>query len=44
MATHFSILAMNIPWTVEPGGLQSSGSQFVTLPLTSIQCLSEIQI
>ena len=26
-ATHFSILAWAIPWTVEPGGLQSMGSQ-----------------
>ena len=25
MATHFSILAWEIPWTVEPGGLQSMG-------------------
>ena len=23
MATHFSILAWEIPWTEEPGGLQS---------------------
>ena len=23
MATHFSILAWRIPWTEEPGGLQS---------------------
>ena len=23
MATHFSIVAWKIPWTVEPGGLQS---------------------
>ena len=23
MATHFSILAWTIPWTEEPGGLQS---------------------
>ena len=23
MATHFSILALRIPWTREPGGLQS---------------------
>ena len=29
MATHFSILAWNIPWTVEPGRLQSVGSQKV---------------
>ena len=27
MATHSSILAWEIPWTVEPGGLQSMGSQ-----------------
>ena len=26
MATHFSILAWEIPWTEEPGGLQSMGS------------------
>ena len=27
MATHTSILAWRIPWTEEPGGLQSMGSQ-----------------
>ena len=27
MATHFSILAWEIPWTEEPGGLQSMGLQ-----------------
>ena len=26
MATHSSILAWRIPWTEEPGGLQSMGS------------------
>ena len=31
MATHFSILAWRIPWTEEPGGLQSMGSQRVDL-------------
>ena len=30
MATHFSILAWEIPWTEEPGGLQSMGSRRVT--------------
>ena len=25
MATHFSLLAWEIPWTEEPGGLQSMG-------------------
>ena len=29
MATHFSILAWRIPWTEEPGGLQSIRSQGV---------------
>ena len=27
MATHSSILTWRIPWTEEPGGLQSMGSQ-----------------
>ena len=27
MATHTSILVWRIPWTEEPGGLQSIGSQ-----------------
>ena len=27
MVTHSSILAWEIPWTEEPGGLQSMGSQ-----------------
>ena len=27
MATHSSILAWRIPWTEEPGGLQTMGSQ-----------------
>ena len=27
MATHSSILAWSIPWTEEPGGLQSTGCQ-----------------
>ena len=29
MAAHSSILAWRIPWTEEPGGLQSKGSQRV---------------
>ena len=29
MATHSTILAWRIPWTEEPGGLQSMGSQRV---------------
>jgi len=27
MPKHFGILAWKIPWTEEPGGLQSTGSQ-----------------
>ena len=30
MATHSSILAWEIPWTEEPGGLQSMGSRRVS--------------
>ena len=29
MATHSRILAWRVPWTEEPGGLQSRGSQRV---------------
>ena len=29
MATHSSILAWKIPWLLQPGGLQSMGSQRV---------------
>ena len=31
VATHSSILAWRIPWTEEPGGLQSMESQTVVL-------------
>ena len=30
MVTHANILAWRIPWTEEPGGLQSRGSQSET--------------
>ena len=29
MATHYNVLAWRIPWTEEPGGLQSMESQTV---------------
>ena len=32
MATHSSISAWRIPWTEEPGGLESGGSQSQTWP------------
>ena len=46
MATHSSILAWRSPWTEEPGGLQSIGSQGVghdgaTL-FTFIQCVQRL--
>ena len=37
MATHSSILAWKIPWTQEPGGLQSMGSQRVRHNLVTKQ-------
>ena len=35
MAAHSSILAWRIPWTEEPGGLQSMGSERVTYDLAT---------
>ena len=37
MATHSSILAWEIPWTKEPAGLQSMGSQRVKRDLATKQ-------
>ena len=37
MATHSRILAWRIPWTEEPGGLQSIGSQRVLYDLATKQ-------
>ena len=50
MATHSSILAWRIPWTEEPGELQSMGSESDTTEQLSLSlhyikyyfCLSEI--
>ena len=36
MATHSSILAWKIPWTEEPGGLQSTGSQKIQTGLEQL--------
>ena len=38
MATHSSIHAWRIPWTEEPGGLQSTGSQSDTTEATEHTC------
>ena len=37
MVTHSSVLAWEIPWTEEPGGLQSMGSQRVGHDLATKQ-------
>ena len=42
MATHSSILAWRIPWTQEPGGLQSKGSQRVRHDLVTKQQISKV--
>ena len=38
MATHSRILAWRIPWTEEPGGLQSMGSQRVNATVGLSMC------
>ena len=38
MATHTSILVWTIPWTEEPGGLQSMGSQKVRHDRSDLAC------
>ena len=38
MAIHSSILAWRIPWTEEPGGLQSMGSRRVGQDLNDLAC------
>ena len=40
MATHSSILAWRIPWTEEPGGLQSAGSQRVRCNWVTRHCMA----
>ena len=44
MATHSSILAWRIPWTEEPGGLQSMGLQRVRQDWSALACLHAQQI
>ena len=38
MATHCSVLAWRIPWTKEPGGLRSMGSQRDVTEVTEHTC------
>ena len=44
MATHSSILAWRIPWTEEPGRLQSMGSQRVKMWLSNWAHMSMVNI
>ena len=44
MATHSSILAWRIPWTEEPGRLQSMGLQRVRHYLVTFTFTSSLQI
>ena len=38
MATHSGVLAWRIPWTEEPGGLQSTGPQRVRHDCSDFAC------
>ena len=43
MTTHSSILAWRIPWTEEPGGLQSTGRSQIQLKRLSMDaCLTSL--
>ena len=44
MVTHSSVLAWEIPWTEEPGGLQSMGLQRVRHDLATKQQLKLSEI
>ena len=39
MATHSSIFAWRIPWTEEPGRLESTGSHKVRHDLSDLACM-----
>ena len=44
MATHFSILAWRIPWTEEPGGIQSMGLHRVRHDWSDLACTHDLLI
>ena len=44
MATHSSILAQRIPWTEEPGGLWSMGSQKVGQEGSDLACMHTMHV
>ena len=43
MATHSRILVKRIPWTEEPGGLLSIGSQRVGHDLSDLACMHAME-
>ena len=42
MTTHFSILSWKIPWTEEPDGLQSIGSQKTQTATKQVICIQQV--
>ena len=44
MATHSSILSWKIPWTEEPGGLPSIGSQRVRHDRSDLACMHALRV
>ena len=42
MATHSSILTCKIPWTEEPGGLQSMGSHKSWIPRNDLTTITTV--
>ena len=44
MVTHSSILAQRIPWTEEPDGLESTGSQRIGHNSSNLACVHEINL
>ena len=43
MATHSTVLAWRIPWTEEPGAIQSTGSQRVECDQSSSACVHTLE-
>ena len=44
MVIHSSILAWRIPWTEEPGGLQSTESQKVRYNRSNFACMQALKL
>ena len=44
LVTHSSILAWGIPWTEEPAGLQSMGSQKSQMQLSNLTAVAAVMV